>query len=105
MRIVFEFLGGPHDGRVLRGTVGEASDAERYFLFSNWGSVGQRFKVASDYAVDILVKERLQEEKRHTFQRHFYVVTDRQEDNGEVWVRAEYLLQTQGTEAEGKTEG
>jgi hypothetical protein len=95
LKIIFEFLGGPHDGRILDGVVGEASDAERCFLFSNWGRVGQRFKVASDYAVETLAKEQLREQKkRHHFQLHFYVVTERLEDDGEVWVRGEYVPQT-----------
>jgi hypothetical protein len=97
LKIVFEFVGGPHDGRILRGVVGEASDAERCFLVSNWGRVGQRFKIASDYAVETLVKEQLKDDTRHNFQRHFYVVADRLEDNGEVWVRAEYLPQASQT--------
>jgi len=97
LKIVFEFLGGPHDGRILDGVVGEASDAERCFLFSNWGTVGQRFKVASDYAVETLATEQLREEKPHHFQRHFYVVTDRLEDPDEVRVRAEYLSASVGT--------
>jgi|SRR5579862_9588378 hypothetical protein len=91
LKIIFEFHGGPHDGRILHGVVGEASDAERCFLVSNWGRLGQRFKMASDYAVETLVSERLQEDTRHNFQRHFYIVADRLEDDGEVWVRAEYL--------------
>jgi hypothetical protein len=93
LKIIFEFVGGPQDGRILQGVVGDASDAERCFLFSNWGMVGQRLKIASDYAVETLSRERLQDERRHYFQRHFYVVTDRLEDNDEVWVRAEYLPQ------------
>ncbi len=94
LKIIFEFVGGPHDGRVLHGVVGEASDAERCFLVSNWGRVGQRFKIASDYAIESLVNERLQNEHPHGFQRHFYVVADRLEDNGEIWVRAAYLPQS-----------
>ena len=90
LKIVFEFVGGPHDGRVLEGLVGEASDAERYFLCSKWGAPGQRFKVASDYAVETLMREKLKEERCHHFQRHVYAVRNRVEDNGEVWVRAEY---------------
>ena len=93
MRITFEFVGGPHDGKLLHGVVGEASDAERFLLGSKWGMVGQQFKVASEYAVEMLAEERLQEERRHYFQRHFYVVTDRPEDDAEVWVRATYLLE------------
>jgi hypothetical protein len=75
---------------VLKGTIGEASDAERFFLFSNWGSIGQRFKVASEYAVETLASKGLQAESGLRFQRHFYMVTDRLEDDGEVWVRAQY---------------
>ena len=91
--ITFEFVGGPHDGRILNGVVGDASDAERCFLFSNWGMVGQRLKIASDYAVETLATERLENENPHRFQRHVYAVTDRLEDTGEVWVRAAYLPQ------------
>jgi hypothetical protein len=96
LKIIFEFVGGPQDGRILQGVVGDASDAERCFLFSNWGMVGQRLKIASDYAVETLEMEHLREEERHHFQRHFYAVTDRLEDNGKVWVRAAYLPQTVG---------
>ena len=84
LKIKFEFVVGPNDGRIFEGVVGEGSDAERYFLFSNWGRIGQRFKVASDYAVATLSTERLQDERRHHFQRHFYMVTDLLEDNDEV---------------------
>jgi hypothetical protein len=91
LRIDFEFKGGPNDGKVLHGTLGEPSDAERYYLFSNHGAVGQRFKVASPYAVETLASEKLRKEKRHCFQRHYYVVTDRLEDGDEVLVCAEYV--------------
>jgi len=97
LKINFEFIGGPHDGSILEGVVGEGSDAERYFLFSNWGRIGQRFKVASDYDVATLSRERLQDERRHYFQRHFYVVTDRFEDNDEIWVSARYLSASVGS--------
>lgn len=90
-KIKFEFFGGPNDGRILEGVVGEASDAERHYLFSNRGKVGHRLKVASPYAVKTLAEERLQDERRHHFQQHFYVVTDRSEEGDTVSVRAEYL--------------
>jgi hypothetical protein len=73
--------------------VGDASDAERCFFFSNWGMVGQRVKVASDYAVETLETEPTGGGREAHFQRHFYAVTDRLEDDGEVWVRAAYLPQ------------
>ena len=94
LNITFEFIGGPNDGKQLHGVLGEGSDAERYFFVSNRGTLGQRFKVASQYAVETLATEQLKEEKRHHFQRHFYVVTDRLEDGEKVGIRAEYVPET-----------
>jgi len=91
LNIHFEFVGGPKDGEVLNGTLGEPSDAERYYLFSNRGKVGQRLKVASRYTVETLAREELKEETPHQFQRHYYVITDRHDYGDEVRVRAEYL--------------
>lgn len=91
LRINFEFVGGPNDGKHLRGTLGESSDAERYYVISNRGAVGQPFSVASPFAVETLVRERLQNEQRHYFQRHIYAVTDCVETDDEVSVRAEYV--------------
>ncbi len=90
-KAIFEFVGGPIDGRVLQGPLGEGDDVERYYMFSNHGAVGQRFKVASDYAVQTLLREKLEEESPHHFQQHYYRVTDRIEDDEEVWIRAEYV--------------
>ncbi|WP_164100708.1 hypothetical protein [Candidatus Laterigemmans baculatus] len=47
--------------------------------------------MASPYAVETLAEEGLQEEMPHHFQRHFYIVTDRQETSDEVVVAARYL--------------
>jgi len=91
LRITFEFVGGPNDGNVLHGRLGDPSDTERYYLFSNHGAVGQRFKTASPYAIETLAEEQLKDDRKHHFQRHYYVMTDRIEDDTEVWVRAEYL--------------
>jgi hypothetical protein len=91
LTIAFEFVGGPHDGKVVTGMLGDASDAERYYLFSNRGSVGQHFKVASDYAVDTLAQEHLERGERHFFQRHYYKVTDRRTGEEDVYIRAEYI--------------
>jgi hypothetical protein len=92
-KITFEFEGGPFDGKTLVDDMGEGGDAERFYLLTNRGTVGQRFKVASDYAVETLANEQLQAEERHHFQKYFYVVTERMEDeSGEVLVRAEYVL-------------
>jgi hypothetical protein len=91
LTIAFEFVGGPHDGKVVTGLLGDAGDAERYYLFSNHGALGQRFKVASDYAVETLAQEHLQITERHFFQRHYYCVTDRTTDDDQVYIRAEYV--------------
>lgn len=90
MRIRFEFFGGPNDGRVFHGSLEEPSDAQRYYLATHHGAVGQRFKVASPYAVETLASEQLKEEKAHKFQRHFYVVSNRSEEDDEVSITAEY---------------
>ncbi len=94
MKIVFEFVGGPNDGKVAVGALGEPSDAERYYLFSNHGALGQRFKVASNYAVEKLAEEQLQVDEPHHFQQHHYVVVERVDEGDEVRVRAEYVPQT-----------
>lgn len=91
MRILFEFVGGPKDGNLAQGVLGEGGDAERHYLFSNRGRIGQKFKVASEYTVETLASEGLEIDQPHHFQIHYYVVTDRVEDEDEVWVRAEYL--------------
>ena len=90
-RVVFEFIGGPNDGKIVDGWLEEGGDSQRYYLFSDHGRIGQRFKVASDLAVETLARERLRLDKRHHFQRHYYVVADRFEDGDELWIRAEYV--------------
>jgi len=91
LKIHFEFVGGPKDGQVLHGRLGEPSDAERHYLFSNRGRIGHRFKVASSYAVETLAREGLKVERPHHFQRHYYVVADRLDDGDDVWVCAKYV--------------
>ena len=91
--IIFEFVGGPNDGRIVEGPLGEGGDVDRYYAFSNRGTVGQVFKVASDYAVETLAKEELKIETRHHFQPHYYRVTDRLEEGDQLWIRAEYVRQ------------
>ena len=91
--ITFEFVGGPKDGRIVHGMLGEPSDAERHYLFTNHGRVGLHFKVASDYAIESLVKAKIKSANRHCFQNHFYVVTERIEHGHEVWVPAEYVAE------------
>ena len=91
MKIIFEFSGGPLDGKTVVGEEGEQDEAERYYLLTNHGTVGQRFKVASEYAVELLASEQLKEERPHHFQRHVYEVTGRLEGDDEVLIRADYV--------------
>lgn len=101
LAIVFEFVGGPNDGRTFHGALGDGSDAERYYLVTNHGAIGYRFKVASDFAVETLAEEQLKQTAPHHFQRHYYVVTDRIDEANEVLVRAEYLEGQTGNPAQG----
>jgi hypothetical protein len=89
-KISFEFVGGPNDGKILSGILGDASEAERYYLFSQQGKLGCKIKVASPYAVDSLANEELTNEQPLPFQQHFYVVTHRYEADDEIAVRVEY---------------
>ena len=91
LNITYEFIDGPNDGMVLEGRLGESSEAERYFLFSNRGAIGSRIKLVSPYAVERIAEELWNEEKQVSFQRHFYQVTEHLEEDDEVWVRAKYL--------------
>ena len=91
--ITFEFIGGPNDGKVVEGGLGDAGQAERLFLFSNRGRIGQRFKVASDYAVEMLATALENGETSSCFPAHYYVVTDCFSDHDDIWVRVEYAVE------------
>jgi len=91
MRVIFEFLGGPLDGKTVVGDEGSSTEAARYYVLTNHGTIGQRFRLASDYAIDILAREQLKTETPHHFHRHYYEVFDRFESGNEVLVRARYV--------------
>jgi len=91
VHIIFEFSGGPMDGKTAVGEAGEQGEADRYYALTHHGRVGQQFHVASRYAVDTLTREGLDETAMRKFQRHVYQVTDRLEGDEEVLVRAEYV--------------
>ena len=91
MKIIFEFAGGPLDGKAVTGIQGEQDEADRYYVLTHHGKIGQRFRLASDYAVEILTQEQLRIETPHHFQPHSYRVTDRLEADDEVLIRAEYV--------------
>ena len=94
LNILFEFVGGPNDGKVEEGKLGEPSDAKRHYILSQHGRIGQRFPIASDFAVKALSGEASGVE--HPVQRHYYIVTERLEDGEVVWVRAEYAPEQRG---------
>ena len=79
------------DGKTVMGESGEQDEADRYFSLTNHGRIGQRFRIASQYAIDILAREELKEERPHQFQEHVYQVTDRLEDDDKIFVLAEYV--------------
>ena len=97
MEIVFRFTGGPLDGKLVRGSPTEQREAQRYYLLSHHGRIGQRFRVASPYAVNILAEEQLQQEHPHRFQQPSYEVIDRVETVGRVLVRAKHVKPEDGT--------
>ena len=66
-------------------------DVAQYLLGPR--TVGQRFRVASQYAVDILAREQLQEDRTHQFPQHGYEVVDRIDNGNVLVVRADYVEQ------------
>jgi hypothetical protein len=83
--MIFKFAGGPLDGRKVVGQPGRDNEAQRYYWLTNHGQIGQRFRTASDYAIELLSREELKEQELHHFQQHVYEVVDRI-DNGDVLV-------------------
>ena len=90
-RLIFKFVGGPLDGKTVTGRPQEEGEARAYYTLTCHGRRGQRFRVASEYAVNILANERLKEEKPHHFQQHVYEVVERIRNPHVILVRAEYV--------------
>jgi hypothetical protein len=84
-RMIFKFMGGPFDGKLVVGESGKEKEARQYDSLTHHGRVGQRFHTASEYAVELLTQEHLREEKPRHFQRYVYEVVDRF-DNGDVLI-------------------
>ena len=92
MKLIFKFSGGPLDGKTIVDEPGAAGEAHRYYALSYHGRVGQRFRTISEYAVRVLSKTGLSNDRRHFFQPHYYQVTDRI-DNGDILVvRTQYVV-------------
>jgi len=90
-KLIFKFAGGPLDGKWVAGKPQEEGEAREYYTLSYHGRLGQRFKVASEYAVYVLATEQLKEEKPHHFQQHVYEVVERIRNPHVLLVRAEYV--------------
>ena len=84
-KMIFKFAGGPLDGKLVVGESEKDKEARRYDAITHHGRIGQRFHTASDYAVALLTKGQLREEKPHHFQQYVYEVVDRF-DNGDVLI-------------------
>jgi hypothetical protein len=83
--VIFKFVGGPLDGKKIAGEPGKEKEVQRYYRLTNHGRVGQRFRTASDYAIETLTREGLQQPQPHHFQPYVYEVVERI-DNGDVLV-------------------
>jgi len=89
-RFIFKFWGGPLDGTSAIGELAKP-EVRCYYALTHHGRVGQRFHTASDYAVDVLVGEHLQETAPHNFQQHVYEVVQRIDNGKVVLIRVEYV--------------
>src|SRR5262245_30292085 len=90
LEIIFEFVGGPNDGKIVEGALGESSDAERYYSTAYCEATLNRWPTVPWFVARSLAREQPKDEPSHHFQRHYYVVTDRLEDGDQVWVRTQY---------------
>jgi hypothetical protein len=93
-RLIFRFAGGPLDGKKVAGELGKHPEVGRYYALTHHGRMGQRFRTASEYAIDVLTKEGMQEHSPHHFQQHLYQVTDHIDNGNVVLVRIEYVPKT-----------
>ena len=91
MRVIFRFFGGPLDGTTVVERPGDPEHPEHYYALTHHGRVGQRFRTASDYAIETLTREGLKAAEPHRFQPHYYEVVERVHNKGVVLVRADYV--------------
>ncbi len=104
-KIIFKFSGGPLDGTTVSGFRAKDPEVRRYYVLTHHGRVGQRFRTASDYAVNQLVEildepievldepadEVLDEPAPHHFQQHVYEVVDRIVNREVVLIMIDYV--------------
>jgi hypothetical protein len=92
-KVFFRFSGGPMDGKRVSGSPGGRGEAHHYYSITHHGRVGQRFRTASQYAINTLAREGLGGDRPHRFQPHLYEVVDRIENGDIVLVRIQYVPQ------------
>jgi len=91
MRVIFKFYGGPLDGKTAEERPGDPNAPAHYYALTHHGRLGQRFRTASEYAVETLAREELKVEHPHQFQSHYYEVVQRVVNKDVILVRAEYV--------------
>ncbi len=94
MTVTFEFIGGPHDGLMAKGNLGDGGGADRCYPFKGNGIVGLVLKMASEYLIYLLVSEGPGALQRHNRPKHFYLVSERIDEYTEGSLRAEYMTNT-----------
>ena len=90
-RFIFKFCGGPLDGTTVAGELARQAEVRRYYALTHHGRLGQRFRMASEYAVNVLVDEKLQRTAPHKFQQHVYEVVQRINNGDVVIIEVAYV--------------
>lgn len=89
--VIFKFSGGPLDGATVSGPRKKDPDVRRYYALTHHGRVGQRFRTASEYAVNLLAGELSSESVRYRIQQHVYEVADRIDNGNVLFIRVVYV--------------
>ena len=87
MDITFEFLGGPFDGKVTSGMLGDAAEAEHFYRRTSHGTPGFIFKIGSECATAVVGARAGGTGTRP----HFYVVDERSQFGREVYIRVRHV--------------
>src|SRR5689334_15370917 len=96
MRIILEFMGGCLHGSRLDGRTDSSGDQERidyaaaYYQLTDGGQPGQRFWVISDSSRQALGEHPAMLGELEC-SRHYYEMISRLEDNGHVFLRAQFV--------------
>lgn len=90
-KLIFKFAGGPLDGKTVTGNPTKDGEARDYYALTYHGRPGQRFRVASEYAINLLMCEGLGEESPHHFQEHVYEVVERIRNRKVLLVLVKYI--------------